>query len=559
MALVSRVFGAFLKLPPALTRDVAVHRDVKVTATDGVTLLTDLYLARPAGPLPTILIRCPYGRRGPWGGAARLFAERGYHAVVQSTRGTFGSGGEIDADREAGDGRTTADWIIDQPWSNGELGTFGGSYLSFTQLALASTRPPQLKAMALGVWGAERRAGYFPGGSFALDRALNWIYNVHHQEQSRLAMFRAARTLRPAFDHLPLLDADVVAIGRPAGYYRAWLEHDQPGDPYWTPTDFRPILPGLGVPVTMIAGWYDLFLPLMLADYQALRAGGQQARLRVGAWRHSSPLMLRHSLHDALDWFGRYLRHQEPPASPSPPPIEIEVMGGGGWRQVPDWPPAASIQRWHLQPGGVLSRAGPGASEPELYRYDPAEPTPAVGGTSTGPNSGPKDNRELEARPDVLTFSSEPLDVTLDITGPVRAELYVTSTLPHTDFFARLCDVDPKGRSTNVTDGLIRLTDEGPPAPGVDQPPPGSTSGSTVRRVQIDLWPTAHQFRPGHRIRLQVSSGAHPRFARNPGTGQPLATATSLQVAEQTVHHGPERPSAVLLPVISPGPAGPPG
>ena len=606
MALVSRAFGTFLKLPPALTRDVAVHRDVKVTAPDGVALLTDLYLARPAGPLPTILIRCPYGRRNPWGGTARLFAERGYHAVVQSTRGTFGSGGEIDADCEAGDGRATADWIIDQPWSNGELGTFGGSYLGFTQLALASTRPPQLKAMALGVWGAERRAGYFPGGSFALDRALNWVYSVHYQERSRLAMFRAGRALRPAFGHLPLLDADVVAIGRPAGYYRGWLEHDQPGDPYWTPTDFRPILPALGIPVTMIAGWYDLFLPLMLTDYQTLRAHGQQVRLRIGAWRHSSPLMLRHSLHDALDWFAQYLRHEG--SSSTRPPIEFEVMGGGGWRQVPDWPPAARAQRWHLQPGRALSADPPTASEPELYRYDPAEPTPAVGGTSTGPNSGPKDNRELEGRPDVLTFSSEPLDATLDITGPVRAELYVTSTLLHTDFFARLCDVDPKGRSTNVTDGLLRLTDEGPWATDVmresgtqaggtqasgtqtggigsngvrsngvrtdghrpdgflagpdgaparpgspGQPPAQPTPGGTVRRVLIDLWPTAHRFQPGHRIRLQVSSGAHPRFARNPGTGQPLATATSLQVAEQTVYHDPERPSAVLLPVAGTG------
>lgn len=600
MALVSRAFATFLKLPPALTRDVAVQRDVVVTAPDGATLLTDLYLARSAEPLPTILIRCPYGRRGPYGGAARLFAERGYHAVVQSTRGTFGSGGEIDADREAGDGRAAADWIVGQPWSNGELGGFGGSYLSFTQLALASTRPPQLKAMALGVWGAERRAGYFPGGSFALDRALNWVYSVHHQEGSRLAMLRAGRALRQALDHLPLLDADVLAVGRPAGYYRAWLEHDQPGDPFWTPTDFRPILPGLGIPVTMIAGWYDLFLPLMLADYQALRADGQQVRLRVGAWRHASPVMMRHSLHDALDWFGVHLRHQPGPASASaagaeavpPPPVQIEVMGGGGWRELPDWPPAATIQRWHLHPGHALSPGGPVPSEPDLYRYDPAEPTPAVGGTSTGPNSGPKDNRELEARPDVLTFSTEPLDAALDVTGPVRAELYVTSTLVHTDFFARLCDVDPKGRSINVTDGLLRLTDDGPwPTEGTAprtssgvQANGSGTGGSrdggsrdggsrdggsrdgdsrdaagrpepsgTVRRVLIDLWPTAHRFQPGHRIRLQVSSGAHPRYARNPGTGQPLATATALQVAEQTVYHDPQLPSAILLPVISAG------
>ena len=259
MTAASRAFAAMLKVPPALTRDIAVQRDMAIPAPDGTPLLTDVYLARSPEPLPTILMRSPYGRRGPYGTIARLFAERGYHAVLQSTRGTFGSGGQVDFDREAGDGRAIADWITGQDWSNGEIGGFGGSYLSFTQLALASTRPPQLKAMAITTWGAERRASYYPGGAFALDRALGWTYTIRQQERP-LAFFRtpllARRQLAPAFAHLPLLDADKLAVGRPVGYYRAWLEHDQPGDPYWTPTDFRPLLPGLGIPVTMIAGWY---------------------------------------------------------------------------------------------------------------------------------------------------------------------------------------------------------------------------------------------------------------------------------------------------------------
>jgi hypothetical protein len=154
MTVASRAFAAMLKIGPPVTRQVTVERDVPVRAPDGADLLTDVYLARARDPLPVILMRTPYGRRGPYGTIARLFAERGYHAVVQSTRGTSGSGGQIDYDREAADGRAAADWIIKQPWSNGEIGGFGGSYLTFTQLALASTRPPQLKAMALGVWSA---------------------------------------------------------------------------------------------------------------------------------------------------------------------------------------------------------------------------------------------------------------------------------------------------------------------------------------------------------------------------------------------------------------------
>ena len=184
-------------------------------------------------------------------------------------------------------------------------------------------------------------------------------------------------------------------------------------------------------------------LPSMLADYQALREGGQTARLRVGPWHHSSQDLFRYSFQDALDWFGAHLLGGPAPSWSS---VRIETMDGGGWRDLPQWPPAASIQRWHLQPHGALATAVPPAGEPSRYTYDPADPTPAVGGTSSSPaNAGPKDNRELERRPDVLTYTSEPLLSALEITGPVTAELFVSSSRPHTDFFARLCDVDPKG------------------------------------------------------------------------------------------------------------------
>jgi uncharacterized protein len=536
VSLSSRAFAATFKIGPPATRRVIVEHDVPVRAPDGAGLLTDVYLARAREPLPVIVMRTPYGRRGPYGTIARLFAERGYHAVIQSTRGTFGSGGHLDYDREADDGRAAADWIIRQPWSNGEIGGFGGSYLTFTQLALASTRPPQFKAMAIGIWGAERRALYYPGGAFSLDR-LGWAVAIEKQERPLAlvrALLRARRGLAPAFAHLPLLEADTVAVGHPIANYREWLRHDQPGDPYWAPTDFRPVLPGLGIPVTMIGGWYDMSLPSMLADYQALRDGGQAARLRVGPWRHSSRDLLRYSFADALEWFGAHLLGGP---APSWSCARVEAMGGGGWRDLHQWPPAASTQRWHLQPRGALATPVPPAGEPTRYTYDPADPTPAVGGTSSSPlNSGQKDNRELERRPDVLTYTSEPLRTALEITGPVTAELFVSSSRPSTDFLARLCDVDPKGPSVNITDGLIRLTSASP------QP----------QQVRIDLWPTAHQFRPGHRIRLQVSSGAHPRYVRNTGSGEPLATAAVLRTAQQAVHHDPAHPSAVLLPVIPP-------
>jgi hypothetical protein len=323
-----------------------------------------------------------------------------------------------------------------------------------------------------------------------------------------------------------------VAVGHPVGYYWACLEHDKPGDPYWTPTDFRPMLKDLGVPVTMLTGWYDVVLPQMLADYQLLRGGGQQARLTVGGWHHTSQELFRQEFTDAFDWFGTHLLGRAPAAHRAE--IRVEVMGGGGWRDLAGWPPAGTVRRWHLHPGGGLAPDAPAEGEPGRYVYDPADPTPAVGGTSVM-HCGPKDNRELEQRPDVLCYTSAPVDAPLVIAGPVSVELFAGSSRPHTDFFARLCDVAPDGTSVNITDGIRRL-DDGCEQPGL---------------VTIDLWPTAHQFRPGHRIRLQVSSGAHPRYARNPGSGEPLASAVTLHAARQAVYHDPARPSAVLLPVTA--------
>jgi putative CocE/NonD family hydrolase len=195
---------------------------------------------------------------------------------------------------------------------------------------------------------------------------------------------------------------------------------------------------------------------------------------------------------------------------------------------------------WYLHANQGLAPDRPGPSDPDQYRYDPAHPTPAVGGIGNLSNFGPKDQRKLEKRTDVLTYTSTPLRHDLEVIGPVQAELYVRSSLAHTDFFACLCDVAPSGKSINITSALVRVC-EGAPAPSPD--------GSI--RVCMELWPTAYHFRRGHRLRLQVSSGAHPHFARNTGSGESIGTATRLLSAEQQVYHDPEHPSAVILPIMN--------
>jgi uncharacterized protein len=539
VTLASRIAGRFFRLPPPTNR-VSVKRDIKVPMPDGTVLLADHYAPIGAEPRPTILVRSPYGRAGLQGLlSGRLVAERGYHVLVQSCRGTFGSGGEFYAVRnEAADGRTTIEWLAIQDWFDGRLGTLGASYLGYTQWAIASDPPVPIRSMAVQVSAARTQDRVYRGGSFSLADSLGWIDLITNQEKSVLALltsiFTSRRRLMPLWNHLPLADLDRLATGHAVPYFQDWLAHSVPGDPFWDAVDFRSGLDASTAEFNLVGGWYDIFLPDTLADYQELRRLGRRPRLLIGPWTHVQALNSV-SLNETLDWMDRTLA--DGGRTDSRPAVRLQLGGSRQWLDSDDWPPPADIEMWHLQPKGGLSRQAPTSSEPDHYRYDPANPTPSVGGALLSPGTaGPKDNRSLEARPDVLVYSSDPLPADLNIVGPVSASLFVRSNLVHTDFFARLCDVDERGRSLNVTDGLIRLRPE--------------PSALAIRRIHIEMWPTGHCFRRGHRLRVQISSGAHPRFARNLGSGEPLGTGTKMAVADQEIFHDPERPSTFLLPVL---------
>jgi uncharacterized protein len=533
-----------LDLPPAETRDIVVQRDLQVPMPDGTILLADLHAPRNAGKRPLILLRSPYGRRNPFLVLlSRPFAERGFSVLIQSCRGTFGSTGQLDPFRnERNDAQATLAWLSKQPWFSGDLATFGPSYLGFVQWALARDAGPTLKAMSIQVGTSDFQSINYPGESFALDSMLRWTYLMHGQEKPfhefLLARFSEQRVLEQGFAHLPLGESDQKVLGHKAQFFQEWLEHNDPEDPWWAPSNHSSAVSAVTAPALFIGGFYDIFLPWQLRDYAAMVAAGQTPHLTIGPWSHMSTALVITSLHESLAWFRahllgdrRFLREA---------PVRIYVMGADQWREYPSWPPPnARTERYYLQPNFGLAPRRPAASSPDHYRYDPANPTPSVGGALLSDQSGPKDNSALEARSDVLTYTTPPLDRYIEVIGPVSAELFVHSSLAHTDFFVRLCDVDPSGRSVNLCDGILRLV------PGRPAPMPDGTLA-----IKIELWPTAHRFRRGHHIRVQVSSGAHPRFVRNPGSGEPLSTAARLVAADQTIHHDPEHPSAIVLSVL---------
>jgi putative CocE/NonD family hydrolase len=540
VTLLSEIAGRRLRLPAALTRDVTVERDLPATMDDGVELLADRWVAtaRASDPQPTVLVRTPYGRRA-WIGLlfGRLLAERGLQVVVQSTRGSFGSGGEFRPFDERPDGLATLRWLRSEPWHEGPVGTIGPSYLGLVQWAIAD----EVDVLAPSITASRFRDMAMGSGALGLDTAISWLLllNVQEDRFAPLLMARGLRALEEVWDHLPLGEIDERALGAPSPIWREWLAEMAPDSPYWESRDFSSAVGDIDAPVQLVGGWQDIFLPWLVEDWHVLRSKGRDAQLIIGAGAHVSPMLMSIGLREGIAWLRAHLLGDRRLVRDAP--VRVFVGGENHWRNLEDWPPPGSRElTLHLQPHGGLAAGAPQEpAEPSRFRYDPEDPTPAVGGAVLLERQPVQDNRALEARDDVLTFTGEPLTEDLEALGPVRADIRLRSSRGDTDVFVRVCDVHDDGRSLNVCDALLRLT---PDAPARD--------ADGVARVEFPLWPTAHRFKAGHRVRVQVSSGAHPRYARNPGTGEDPVHATTLVAADQEVFHDPGRPSSVTLTVL---------
>ena len=337
---------------------------------------------------------------------------------------------------------------------------------------------------------------------------------------------------------LPVAALDERVVGARVEQWREIVEHPGVDHPHWAPVDHSARVADVRAAVLQVGGWYDLFLPQQIADRATLVAAGHAPRLVIGPWTHVAPGGFSAQVRETLRFLDHHV-HEPPRAAPPAAPVRVFVMGAGEWRDLPDWPPpGVTDQRWHLHPGGRLAPDAPPPSDPDRYTYDPADPTPIVGGTLLRKSGGRRPQARTEARADVLVFTSGVLAEDLDVLGPVRGDVRVASDLEHFDVFVRLCDVDGRGRSRNVCDGIQRVEPGRWPRPA-----------DGIWAVPVALWPTAQRFAAGHRLRVQVASGAYPRFNRNLGAGEPLPTATAQRVAHQAVHHDPDHPSSLVLSV----------
>ena len=535
---VDRGLSRYLRIA-APTTDYIVHRGVGIPMRDGAVLRATHYAPIVDTPLGTILVRGPYGRSFPFSLVyARLYAARGYHVLLQSVRGTFGSGGDfVPMVHEADDAADTVVWLREQPWFTGKFATIGLSYLGFTQWALLSDPPPELAAAVVTVGPHDFHASSWGTGSFSLNDFLSWSDSMAHQEEAiprKLALqTRAARRLAYAMHGLPLGSAGRDLLGSQSPWYESWIEHPGGDDPFWADMRMTSALDRCDVPVLLISGWQDLFLDQTLLQYRHLRDRGVDVAMTLGPWAHGDMVTKAGGTAAAqtLDWLGTHLAGAATKGRRSP--VRVYVAHHG-WIDLPDWPPNTGDGVLYLQPAGRLAAAPPpGEATPSSFRYDPADPTPTVGGRLLTQKAGYRDDSELARRADVLSFTSGPLDADLYVFGNPVVELAHDADIDHVDLFVRVSEVDARGHSRNVSDGYRRLN-----AP-VQGP------------IRIELDGIAHRFRAGTQVRVLIAGGSHPRFARNLGTGEPVLTGQRMVPAVHTVHHGAGGLSKLILPALA--------
>ncbi len=524
---------------------VKTSRNVKTPMSDGIDLLADIYFPVGEGDFPTILIRTPYLRKG-FATFAQIYAERGFITVLQACRGTDGSGGKLEpltCERE--DGLATLKWLNEQDWFDGRLGSTGPSYLGYVQWAICDSMPEN-SAISTHIATSEYRSVLMPKGAINLQLFLSWMQLIKGLEGSplkftfRILTGNVEKCTQEAAKTLPLIDADIKTTGEKIPFWQDWMGKANDDESLWDSLDQSKRLTKNTPANFFVSGWYDFMIDQLIRDYKTLKAAGNNPYLTIGPWFHIHPKLIAEGVRSTLAWMHAHLNGDKSDLRDKP--VRLHISGLNQWFEFNDFP----LPRKHKSTtlflaanSSLQQNKTASATPPATYRYDPNDPTPNIGGAIfafTG--AGPRDNKKLEQRKDVLIFTGQKLENPLTIIGQVKLTLFARSSLENTDFFARLCDVSPSDKSINICDGFERLT-----------PTNIKKNKDNIWQFDIIMHHSAHQFKQGHQLRLQISSGATPRFSRNPGTGDSLLTTSKLVTADQEIFFDNNHPSAISLPV----------
>ena len=541
---------------------VLMQYDVRVPMRDGVTLSADVYRPRGSARVPIILVRTPYDNgTAPNVAAGKRWAERGYAYVIQDVRGRGESDGTFyPLVTEADDGYDTIEWLAKQPWSDGKVGMMGGSYLGWVQVYAAIRKPPHLVAIAPAVTPPDPDRN-FPVQHGAYGPAtISWLAAISGKTMQDISQ----HDLRAAYSYLPLYEADQL-LGRTLTAWRDWLDHPR-RDGYWEAQAFQQQLKNVDIPMLHLSGWYDDVLIGTLENFGLLERKPNQFLL-IGPWGHHinagrklgaidfgpSAVINLDSIY--VRWFDRWLKDR-PNGADHDAKVKIFVMEENRWHDEPAWPlPGTRNLKFYLKSGGkAQSRFGdgwldtipPGASSPpDRYRADPMHAFPFVTDDAFSQIGGPDDYARVEERKDVLVYTTAPLTRAMEVCGPLKVQLYASTSAKDADWATKVLAVRPNGFVQRLNDGIVRARFRR----GFDREeliPPG-----TVERFEVDNWATCIRLGVGWRLRLEVASHAFPKFDRNLQTGGPIGKEADGVVADQTVYHDAQHPSYLVVPVVT--------
>ena len=576
---------------------VKFEPNVPLMLRDGTMTYVDIFRPDASGQFPGLLHRTPYDKRGApsTGGEIDAIhgAMNGYAMVIQDVRGRSRSDGEFYTFvNEIDDGYDSVEWVGSQPWCTGKVGMYGTSYVGATQWLAAKSKPPSLVAIAPGVTASDYHEGWvWQGGAFELGFSLSWAGGLaagNWANPSRAQLLQAEQlekisaaqeNLMPSYHQLPIRDVPHLDNNL-APYYFDWLAHPDYDD-YWKRICIEESYSEIAVPAFNFGGWYDIFLGGTIRNFVGMRKTGgtdearRGQRLVLGPWDHGSasnsggPIIGEYHFGSSssapavglqgllLSYFDYWLKGEDNGVMDEKP-VRIFIMGENVWRLEDEWPLSRATEVSYylhsqgkantLNGDGQLSPETPDNEPSDVYLYNPIAPVPTVGGglccDAVHLVSGVHDQRCIEARADVLVYSTPPLDQDTEVTGPITVTLHASSSARDTDFTGKLVDVEPNGYARNLTDGIIRARYRQP------RQPANLIEPGRIYEYTIDLWATSNVFKKGHRIRLEISSSNFPRFDRNTNTAEPIGSDSEFVAALQTVYHTSEYPSHVTLPIV---------
>jgi putative CocE/NonD family hydrolase len=472
------------------------------------------------------------------------------------------------------------EWAAALPSSNGKVGMFGGSYVGATQMLTAIAHPPHLAGICPVVTASNYHDGWtYQGGAFEQWFNESWTSGLAQDTLNR-SVERDTNALngiwrQPLTDYqvfeAPQASSDLTRTLAP--YFLDWLAHPKYDD-YWKRWSIEEHYRDISVPILTVAAWYDIFLGGSLRNYIGIKSDGgndvtrkgQRLLVVIGGHAGSGRKIGEVDFGPAADfdedevtltWYDHLFKNVANEFASSKP-VRIFVMGANQWRDEEDWPlPLARETKYFLHSGGransvsgdgTLSGVAPRAESPDHYKYDPTNPAPTIGGPlccdAKHLAPGPRDQRPVEGRDDVLVYSTPALTQDLEVTGPVRVELFASSSAVDTDFTGKLVDVWPNGFAQNLTEGIIRARYR------ESQTEPAFMNPGQTYKLMLDLWATSNVFLKGHRLRVEISSSNFPRFDRNLNTGEDSASGRKSVSAVNTVFHDAERPSVLILPIV---------